>query len=702
MVKRSSNYPKKIKSASLTCCRLIITTVLLVAGFMMPRSAIAMQNAVENPTSIFDIVRQEMTQKNELHMEPEGPNNPDQPVKSIQPDIPAEPSVSAEALKNFETDETLTGEHILHFPKARSLGRLEIGDENIKTDLPYPFEEINWEYFGNAQGNVTIPQDKIVHLILNSWTWQNPTNLSALEQLKPDDIYSLTLSPSWSVGDKFPNDKCLSYVLHLSGLKTLNLDRANITSKGLESLAGLKSLERLCLPANVYDSGIAAVGNIKTLTLLSISEGNSLTDAGLRHLENLKSLKTLLINSVKITDEGLKALSSLSSLNHLVLRGNFTNDAALYLKDVSSLKTLKIDPGQFSDTGMKNISNLTQLESLYIHWLKEITDEGVSYLKNIPNLKKLDIGNAKLTDKAMLDITQIQSLESLYLPPYGISDKGMKNISELENLKFLSVCRGGKELTDESLSYIGQLNIETLQIGGAAFSDEGMKNIAKLTNLKDLSIFFANQLSDKGLVELAALQSLSSLYIGEGTKVSVSGLKSLNTLKNLKKLDLNMIHEGKSDIMDISGLTELENLTLYLYIERQRDGSYLNAAQFSDQDWACLAKLRKLKTLNITGFGITDNGIKYLSGLKNLEQISITCSNELSITDEGLKYIIDKPKLNRIFIKDGHFTDKALEYLSGMPTLSWLELTSDFAFSNKAIKNFQANNPNIVHFQLMP
>ena len=155
-------------------------------------------------------------------------------------------------------------------------------------------------------------------------------------------------------------------------------------------------------------------------------------------------------------------------------------------------------------------------------------------------------------------------------------------------------------------------------------------------------------------------------------------------------------------MMDISGLTELENLTLYLYLEQKRDGTMSNVARFRDQDWACLAKLNKLKAIKITGFGITDNGMKYLSGLKNLEQISILCHNELSITDEGLKYIADLPKLYRLNIKDGHFTDKVLEYLDGMTALTWLELTSDFAFSNKAIKNFQNRNPNIERLQLMP
>lgn len=59
-------------------------------------------------------------------------------------------------------------------------------------------------------------------------------------------------------------------------------------------------------------------------------------------------------------------------------------------------------------------------------------------------------------------------------------------------------------------------------------------------------------------------------------------------------------------------------------------------------------------------------------------------------------------KLNRLCIKDGHFTDKALDYLDGLPSLTWLELTSDYAFSNQAIRDFQRKNPNIAKLQLTP
>jgi len=606
--------------------------------------------------------------------------------------------------KTPEVADAVRKERVIHFPKTRSLGRLMIEDENSSVGLPpfgYPFEQIKWEHFGQARDDVRVPTGKRIRLILHSWTWQNPQTLSALKQLRPDDIYSLILSPKWSSGGRKPSNNCMPYITHLTGLNTLNLDGANITIRGLEYLTELKSLERLKSPAGLGDSGMIAVGKLRPLKVLYIWENNSVTNEGLEQLLNLRSLELLVLKSVRMTDEGLKVLSGLPSLNHLILDGNFTNNAVLYLKDIPSLRTLKIDTQRFNDWGMQNISSLTQLENFNAHWIEGITDRGVAYLKNMPSLKSLDIGHAKLTDKAMLDLNQIHTLEYLRLPNYGLTDAGLKHVTELQNLRNIWVgCSSRSPLTDESLYSVSQLkNLEVLSIGGEGLTDGGMKHVAKLTNLKRLSIFYYRQLTDKGLAELAELESLTDFNLGRGTKVSVSGLKSLNRLKKLKVLRLKGIHQDNS-VMDISGLTNLERLTILLHVERK--GNSIVSDSFRNEDWACLANLTGLKTLQICGVGINDGGMKYLSGLTNLEYLNIICRGESRITDEGLKYLVNMNGLYRLYIKDGHFTDKALGYLDDLPSLSWLELTSDFAFSSKTIRDFQQKNPNITRLRLIP
>jgi internalin A len=606
-------------------------------------------------------------------------------------------------MKKAESAEPVIAERVLHFPKERSLGELMIEQEDQEDSLKsfggYPFEEIRWERYGQAQGDVKIPLDKKVRLILNSWTWQNPNNLSVLKQLKPDDIYSLTLSPAWSPGGIGPNDKCMPYVAHLAGLNTLNLDGANITTKGLKYLQELKSLKRLKPPGSLDDAGMILIGKIRTLNVLYIGEDNLITNASLKQLSNLEFLEILVLNSVHMTDEGLAALCDIPLLRHLIIQGNFANDAPLYLKGALSLRTLKTDSPRFNDIGMRNVSSLTQLENFDAHWIENITDSGAANLKNMPNLKKLDVGHAKLTDKAMLDLNKITNLEYLFLPYSGLTDEGLKHISQLHNLKYLwSNSSSGSPLTDQSLYSICTLtNLEELHIGGKGFSDEGMKHIAKLTKLKRLSIFRASQLTDKGMTELASLESLTDLNLG--CRVSISGLKSLNKLKKLKRLHLRDVHQDNS-ILDISGLTKLERLRLSLSYERK--GKSVIYESFQDEDLTCLSKLTRLETLTLAGAGINNEGIRNISGLTNLIHLNIICPGETQINDDSLKHLTNMQRLYELNIRDGHFTDGALDYLDGLPSLSRLELTSDYAFSNQAIRDFQKKYPNITRLQLIP
>jgi hypothetical protein len=169
----------------------------------------------------------------------------------------------------------------------------------------------------------------------------------------------------------------------------------------------------------------------------------------------------------------------------------------------------------------------------------------------------------------------------------------------------------------------------------------------------------------------------------------------------LKSLDIGDVRQDNSSVMDLSGLTELETLKIELHSVRREDRKQVYDS-FKEHDLAFLSNLKNLTTISIRGKGITDNAIKNLSSLKNLKSISIYTNNELKLTDKSINSLTGSKELFALTIMDGHFTDKALEYLSGMQNLYLLELTSDFAFSSKAIRSFKQKNPNVKNLRLMP
>ena len=75
-------------------------------------------------------------------------------------------------------------------------------------------------------------------------------------------------------------------------LRSLHLNRTQVTDAGLEHLKGLSNLEHLILFRwRVTDGGRMRV-----------------TDAGLEHLKGLTSLKALVLAGTRVTDEGIKKL----------------------------------------------------------------------------------------------------------------------------------------------------------------------------------------------------------------------------------------------------------------------------------------------------------------------------------------------------------------------------------------------------------
>jgi len=660
--------------------RIIIKTTLLICACftLYTRAGTEPLKHREKRASTWELVRKQQIQKTKVE------DSPVEELKSIRPQ---------------------GKERIVRFPKERSLGRLMIQDANAVGNI-HAFSywtgagDSEWEYFAEAQGDVIVPAGKRLSLSIDRNAWQD---LSPLKNLDSEDLYKLSFAGmvddySWS-----PDDRCMPYISHLTGLKILMLSNTNISAEGLKFIVNLKSLERLYAPRRFTDAGLAEVSCLPSLKALYIND-HSLTNDGLAHLAQLELLEELdLVGKGRLNDAGLVHLAKLSRLTYLLLQGkNFTDAGMAQIKNCSSLRILHLGfLTQLTDAAIVQLSQMPRLERLSFHWNENITNASMVHLKKMNSLKVLDIKHSKVTDEGLEHLAQIESLENLTLPDGGITDNGIEHITKLHNLKYLwAGSRSSSPLTDKSLSYISALgNLEELYIGGIGFSDEGMKDIAKLTKLKGLSIFTANQLTNKGLAELAGLKSLTNFSLGNKTNVSVSGLKSLNSLKKLKVLTLHDIRQDAS-IMDISGLTDLQNLTILLH--RQRKGNSLVSDSFKNEDWVCFDNLTKIKRLQITGVGIADEGVRHLSGMVNIEFLNIICPGEEGITDEALKYMAGMHKLNRLYIKDGHFTDKALDYLVDMRSLSWLELTSDFAFSTKAIRDFRQKKPKITRLQLIP
>lgn len=582
------------------------------------------------------------------------------------------------------------GGKVLHFPADRSVGKVFIQNASIQREIKsfhyWTNDGNEWEYHCPAKGDVRIGAGKQVKLITN---WNRKPDPKDLAKLGPDDLHSLTLQCGRD--KRFRSDNSyLKSVGRLTGLKVLDISDSNITSRGLFEIRGLEQLERLSLGERITNSGMRVVANLKSLKALYL-KGCRITDLGLAKICENVSLTELALSGKKLSNEALAHLRKIGTLKYLMLSGNnFTDAGMAHLKNVPSLKILHAGGlMRVTDAGVKHLSEHPGLERVSFHWNDNITNEGAKHLSTMRSLKMLDVGHAQIDNTGMGYLSNRPTLEYLHLPNRGLTDAGLVHVARLENLKYLWVGGSSKSpLTDKSLSSVAKLKkLEKLCIGGAGFSDEGMDHIAGLGNLKELALFKADLLTNDGLAKLGRLKYLTRLSLPRRSKVSLAGLKPLNSLTNLKHLKISGIIQDYS-VMDIFGLTSLENFTLILGDD----------ASFQDADLACLANLKQMKRLQLCSPGIGDKGLGHLRGLANLQFLNISKSN---ITDAGLKKLVNMHKLSRIIIRGGHFTDEGLRSLENLPSLGDLQLTSNATFSNAAIEQLLNKNPN-VKLNLMP
>jgi hypothetical protein len=144
-----------------------------------------------------------------------------------------------------------------------------------------------------------------------------------------------------------------------------------------------------------------------------------------------------------ITDAGVAMLNSKMGkvrLEQLDLRGNALTDAAI--RDISCLKSLRrltLISNQFTDAGVAELAKLPHLAELTLSG--KITNAGLAELGNVPTLKEVVLFEcAAIDDEGMrLLAERCQSLTKVWISDSEITDKGIENLSAMKSLKTVIV-----------------------------------------------------------------------------------------------------------------------------------------------------------------------------------------------------------------------------------------------------------------------
>ena len=133
---------------------------------------------------------------------------------------------------------------------------------------------------------------------------------------------------------------------------------------------------------------------------------------------------------------------------------------------------------------------------------------------------------------------------------------GDEFFQEVTSVQFLDRAH----VTDHDLAPLESLDrLEELAISGAPITDSGLKHISNLTELRILSLWDTRGVSDAGLVHLAALTKLQTLNLYR-CGITDAGLVHLRRMTDLETLLLAKTKVNGPGLSHLGGMSKLKRL----------------------------------------------------------------------------------------------------------------------------------------------
>ena len=220
----------------------------------------------------------------------------------------------------------------------------------------------------------------------------------------------------------------------------------------------------------------------------------------------------------------------------------------------------------------------------------------------------------------------------------------------------------GDEYFQEVVSISIQQNFDDQAAGLRELSAKEIDEIlAEVSSQGGVRTLYVDRTTNVGMFYVNQLKGLEELLIREADEVTDEGFARLRDLKKLRSLTIHSSKMTDEDFRHLSGLTGIEVLTVQGY-------------SFTDQALSHLRRMTELKQLWIRSDHslISDEGMTILAGLKNLKRLELRGTN---VTDQGLETLRGLTKLNSIWIGGSQITDGGREqFKASMPNLKTIRI----------------------------
>jgi len=365
-------------------------------------------------------------------------------------------------------------------------------------------------------------------------------------EIDRDNFESASLFPNVEslviLACKFTTRDGMQSLGDLSKLQELEISDCKNASYAVPWIGKAVGLRNVRLLRN----GIQILTGFGTLSELRVFQcEEKIDDVQLKSFEGLTQLEEVSISSPLFYGEGLQSLARSKGLRKLELNHckYLTPKVAETIADFSNLEELDLfyTPLQFKD--LRALTRLGKLQVLSVED-RFRDDDWLDLVCSLPSVKELDLRHCVPAREHLQKVAHMKGLETLVLPlrvresldlrsEYGgITDSDMLLFAYLPRLKDLSVEGVG---VSGSVFENGFKSIENLRIGSSSVDDRGLEYISELPQLKVLSIV-SPRLEGKTINRLSNCKELGELdvYCKSFQLENVPKIAEISSLKTLR------------------------------------------------------------------------------------------------------------------------------------------------------------------------
>lgn len=383
--------------------------------------------------------------------------------------------------------------------------------------------------------------------------------------------------------------------------------------------------------------------------------GSKISDASILLSQYLpKRTSILTVTRAQLGKEHMDEFSKLSELTRITFEQcTFSENAFDFLSNFPQLRSCRVTfdglSPEIEQSFVRWVSQQEKLEELVV--IPQISSDAISMLASLPNLKSLHASldaNAVATLKSIKDLRQLEHLNvsvSEDCPPSSLDLLG-----EIDQLRSYRQVLGA--VSRNALTKLGERGrLQHLDLLLVKIEPESLNVIAAIKSLKGLDLLTHDQSHD-GLADLPKVCR------------ELPQLTSWPAFKKMSRTDLDVIlSRPEIERLSIKGLD-----------------STLNAADLVE-----LAKLKKLRELEIEGVPVDDIWLKKISVLSNLGSLVLF---DTHVVGKGFAAFEGHENLRKLRIFVGIVDDAEIEIdLSSLGKTSLEELQIDGHFGLQSLKD---------------